>query len=71
MLEQRPGAFEYALPVRQWRQKWTPEYEKMLDLLRQSKPDGSALLCPACRLAYPIVDEIPDLITEDAQPLTD
>jgi hypothetical protein len=37
----------------------------------ESKPDGSALLCPACRLAYPIVDEIPDLITEDAQPLTD
>ena len=40
LLEQRPGAFEYALPVRQWRQKWTPEYEKMLDLLRQTKPDG-------------------------------
>ena len=34
LLEQRPGAFEYALPVRQWRQKWTPEYEKMLDMLR-------------------------------------
>jgi transposase len=40
LLEQRPGAFEYALPVRQWRQKWTPEYEKMLDALRQTKPDG-------------------------------
>ena len=40
LLEQRPGAFEYALPVRQWRQKWMPEYETMLDLLRKNKPDG-------------------------------
>jgi hypothetical protein len=43
LLEQRPGAFEYALPVRQWRQKWTPEYEKMLDALRKTKPDGSGV----------------------------
>jgi len=43
LLEQRPGAFEYALPLRQWRQKWTPEYEKMLDALRQTKPDGSGV----------------------------
>jgi hypothetical protein len=43
LLEQRPGAFEYALPVRQWRQKWTPEYEKMLDALRKNKPDGSGV----------------------------
>jgi len=33
-----------------------------------SKPDGSALVCPSCRLAYPIVDEIPNLIIEDAVP---
>ena len=37
----------------------------------ESKPDGSALLCRGCRLVYPIVDEIPDLIVEDAQPLED
>jgi len=43
LLEQRPGAFEHALPVRQWRQKWTPEYEKMLTLLRKNKPDGSGV----------------------------
>jgi hypothetical protein len=43
LLEQRPGAFEYALPVRQWRQKWTPEYEQMLDALRHTKPDGSGV----------------------------
>jgi uncharacterized protein YbaR (Trm112 family) len=33
------------------------------------KDDGSALVCQACRLAYPVVDDIPDLIVEDAQPL--
>lgn len=43
LLEQRPGAFEYALPLRQWRQKWTPEYEKMLDWLRKTKPGGSGV----------------------------
>lgn len=43
LLEQRPAAFEYALPVRQWRQKWTPEYEQMLDALRQTKPNGSGV----------------------------
>ncbi len=32
------------------------------------KADGSALTCQACRLAYPVVDEIPNLIAEDAQP---
>jgi uncharacterized protein YbaR (Trm112 family) len=37
----------------------------------ESKPDGSALLCRPCRLVYPVVDEIPDLIIEDAQPLAD
>ncbi len=37
----------------------------------EGKPDGSALVCQACRLLYPIVDEIPNLIAEDAQPLTD
>jgi len=35
----------------------------------ESKPDGTALVCKACRLVYPIVDEIPNLIAEDAQPL--
>jgi uncharacterized protein YbaR (Trm112 family) len=33
------------------------------------KPDGSALLCRGCRLSYAVVDEIPNLIAEDAQPL--
>jgi uncharacterized protein YbaR (Trm112 family) len=33
------------------------------------RPDEGALLCLACRLVYPVVDEIPDLIIEDALPL--
>lgn len=37
----------------------------------ESKPDGSALTCQACRLAFPVVDDIPNLIAEDAQPLAE
>jgi uncharacterized protein len=33
------------------------------------KSDGSDLLCQACKLAYPVVDDIPDLIIEDAKPI--
>lgn len=51
---------------------------KLLDIIAcpkcrgrlESRPDGSALLCRACRLAYPVVDDIPDLIAEDAQQLS-
>ena len=39
-----------------------PKCKGRLDL----KEDGSALLCLPCRLAYPVVDDIPDLIIEDA-----
>jgi len=42
-----------------------PKCKGNLDL----KADGSSLVCRACRLAYPVVDEIPNLIAEDAQPL--
>jgi transposase len=40
LLEQRPGAFEYALPLRQWRKKWPASYEKLLRELQKSKPEG-------------------------------
>ncbi len=43
LLEQRPGAFEHALPIRQWRQKWSPDYEHLLSVLRQNRPDGSGI----------------------------
>lgn len=35
LLEQRPGAFEHAQPIRQWRQDWPPVYERVLTALQQ------------------------------------
>lgn len=40
LIEQRPGAFEHAIPMRRWRQSWPPAYEQLLSTLRQDKPDG-------------------------------
>ena len=31
--------------------------------------DGGALVCAACRLAYPVEDGVPDLLPESARPL--
>jgi uncharacterized protein YbaR (Trm112 family) len=33
------------------------------------RPDQSAFVCRACKLAYPVVDEIPNFIIEEAKPL--
>jgi len=33
------------------------------------KADGSAFTCERCRLAYAIVDDLPNFILEEAQPL--
>lgn len=33
------------------------------------EPDRSRLVCPTCRVAYPIEDEIPALLKEAAVPL--
>ena len=43
LLEQRPGAFEYAIPMRRWRQNWSTDYEQLLTALRKNKPDGSGI----------------------------
>ena len=43
LLEQRPGAFEHAIPMRQWRETWSADYEQFLSILRQNKPDGSGI----------------------------
>lgn len=34
------------------------------------RPDESAFECRACRLAYAVVDDIPNFIIEEATPLT-
>ena len=33
------------------------------------RPDESAFECSACKLAYLVVDDIPNFIIEEAQPL--
>jgi hypothetical protein len=34
LLEERPGAFEHARPIRQWREQWDPIYETLLEHLQ-------------------------------------
>jgi transposase len=43
LLEQRPGAFEHATPLRQWRKKWPAAFEQLLRGLQQSKPEGQGI----------------------------
>lgn len=43
LLEQRPGAFDYAAPIKQWRKQWPPAYEELLVTLRQRWPEGSGV----------------------------
>ncbi len=43
LLEQRPGAFEHAKPLRQWRAQWPPIYEQLLAYLRAHQPEGEAI----------------------------
>jgi transposase len=40
LLEQRPGAFEHAKPIRRWRKSWPPAYERLLTHLRDQWPEG-------------------------------
>ena len=40
LLEQRPGAFEHAKPLRYWRKHWPKEYDHLLEALRTRSPDG-------------------------------
>ena len=40
LLEQRPGAFDHAKPIRRWREQWPAAYETLLEQLRQKWPEG-------------------------------
>jgi len=40
LLEERPGAFDHAKPIRRWRETWPPVYETLLSHLREQWPDG-------------------------------
>ena len=43
LLEQRPGAFEHAKPLRRWRETWPACYSQLLERLRQRDGDGPGL----------------------------
>jgi hypothetical protein len=43
LLEQRPGAFDHAKPIRRWRESWPPAYERLLARLREQWPDGKGV----------------------------
>lgn len=43
LLEQRPGAFDYAKPLKHWRKDWPICYHQMLATLRQKWPDGQGV----------------------------
>lgn len=40
LLEQRPGAFNYAKPIRQWRTQWPKDYDRLLAELQTRLPEG-------------------------------
>jgi hypothetical protein len=43
LLEQRPGAFEHAKPIRRWRKEWPPVYERLLDRLQGQGRKGHGI----------------------------
>jgi transposase len=43
LLEQRPGAFHHAKPLRRWREGWPPIYEQLLQHLQAEWPDGRGI----------------------------
>jgi len=43
LLEQRPGAFEHAKPIRRWREKWPPGYERFLNRLQEQGLNGQSI----------------------------
>lgn len=43
LLEQRPGAFNHAKPVRQWRASWPAVYERLLNELQRQQPGGPGI----------------------------
>ena len=43
LLAQRPGAFEHAKPLRQWRESWPPLYDELLHQLKQQQSEIKAV----------------------------
>jgi transposase len=43
LLEQRPGAFDHAKPIRRWCKKWPPVYERFLERVQQQGSNGQGI----------------------------
>ena len=43
LLEQRPGAFNHAKPIRQWRATWPAVYERLLTELQRRQPGSQGI----------------------------
>lgn len=43
LLEQRPGAFDHAKPIRRWRDQWPTSYETLLQKFQERYPDGQGV----------------------------
>jgi transposase len=43
LLEKKPGAFEYARPLKKWRRDWPATYHQMLSTLKDLWPDGRGI----------------------------
>ena len=43
LLSQRPGAFNYAKPMREWRDRWPAVYEELLQRLQEQWPEGRGI----------------------------
>lgn len=43
LLAQRPGAFDYAQPMQQWREAWPPLYDELLARLKEAQSENRAV----------------------------
>jgi len=62
LLEQRPGAFEHAQPLRQWRESWPPAYETLLITLRHQHTSESQAIRAFVQILQLHENHAPELI---------
>lgn len=43
LLAERPGAFDHARPIQQWRESWPPIYDELLQQLKQQQREHKAI----------------------------
>jgi transposase len=62
LVAQRPGAFEHAQPLREWRKEWPPAYETLLATLRRQQPNESAAIRTFVQILEMHQDYAPTLV---------